>query len=71
MDKKYIVVAHNPHGSESSIRYVLSRSGKWAFKYAGVNDGLWMLFDDEEQANLAAQEKRKKFDGFQIDVEEF
>lgn len=59
MTPKFIIVAYNPFGPADSQRYVLTPKGKWAFKYAGVNDHLWSKFDHKEEAEQAAEFVRK------------
>lgn len=68
---KYIVVAYNPNGS--GTKFVLTEKNKWAFKYAGVNDHLWMKYNYMEMAEQAANFLRDKptLKGMTVEVEAF
>jgi hypothetical protein len=72
MNQRYIVVAYNP-ATPNAQRYVLTDQNKWAFKYAGVNDALWMKYNYREIAEQAANFLRDKptLKGMTVEVERY
>lgn len=69
---QYIIVAFNPYGPAQSTRFVMSPKGKFAFKYAGVNEHQWLKFEDEGEAKRHAERLRQmpKFKNYTFVVEE-
>lgn len=57
--EQFIIVAFNPYGPAQSTRFVMSPNGKFAFKYAGVNEHQWSKFDDKDEAEQTAQFMRQ------------